>query len=241
MNTKILDKLQKLIALQESAHKIGSLAEAEACAEAIQKLLNSHNLSMDDVEQHAALASPIDAEPLSIPNLPIELWQAMLLTCLSQINGCYAVHDEGNHYFIVGRESDREIVRSLYKYFEGLGKEREAAFRQENAINFGYGFTVSMLITPLDIKAESYMMGFTTAICQRLSAVYLQGMEEAKDANQTMALACVDARTSDAIAWVNQQTDVNEEALPDMIIDESALERGRRAGSDVALTDKVLV
>lgn len=48
-NKEILEKLKKLIRLQESAEKIGSLAEAENAALRVQDLLLKYNLSLSDI------------------------------------------------------------------------------------------------------------------------------------------------------------------------------------------------
>ena len=50
----IIDKIKKLIALRDGAQAIGSEAEANAAAAAIQRLLTQYNLEMAEVYQSAA-------------------------------------------------------------------------------------------------------------------------------------------------------------------------------------------
>jgi hypothetical protein len=53
---KILDKLAKLKAMRDGAAKIGSMDEADAFAQTIQRMLLEHELSEIDVEMHSATA-----------------------------------------------------------------------------------------------------------------------------------------------------------------------------------------
>lgn len=46
---KAIEKIQKLLALQQSAEKVGSIQEAANAAEKVQRLLLKHNLSMDSL------------------------------------------------------------------------------------------------------------------------------------------------------------------------------------------------
>jgi len=48
----IIEKVQKLLALQKGAEEIGSLAEAANAAEKVQTLLLKYNLEMDDISRH---------------------------------------------------------------------------------------------------------------------------------------------------------------------------------------------
>lgn len=47
---KIIEKLKKLMRLQQSALKIGSEGEANAAAAAISRLLTQYNLSLMDID-----------------------------------------------------------------------------------------------------------------------------------------------------------------------------------------------
>lgn len=47
---KIVEKLKKLMRLQEGAKKIGSEGEANAAAAAISRLLTQYNLSLMDID-----------------------------------------------------------------------------------------------------------------------------------------------------------------------------------------------
>lgn len=50
MENPIIEKLRKLIAMEQSARSIGSLAEAEAFASKVQELLSKHKLEMSEIE-----------------------------------------------------------------------------------------------------------------------------------------------------------------------------------------------
>lgn len=63
-NDKLLDKLAKMVKARDGEAAIGNEAAAEAFAQAINKMLLDHDLSMTDVEHRAS----IDDDPI------IELW-----------------------------------------------------------------------------------------------------------------------------------------------------------------------
>lgn len=63
MENPIIEKLRKLIAMEQSARSIGSLAEAEAFASKVQELLSKHKLEMSEIElDEQEESDPIDWE-----------------------------------------------------------------------------------------------------------------------------------------------------------------------------------
>jgi len=118
---KVLDRLQKIKAHQESAEKIGSVEEAQAFAEMLQRLLLKHNLEMTDLEfeQHEQ-DEPIDQftinweeHGLKTKRMRIE-WEETLASIVARANFCrILVHHDSNRITLVGRKSDAQVAEYL--------------------------------------------------------------------------------------------------------------------------------
>lgn len=118
---KILDKLQKIKAHADSAEKIGSVEEAQAFAEMLQKLLIKHNLDMSDLEfeRHEA-EEPIDRFDIDWEKHGLRtkrtriLWEQELASAVARAHFCrILVHHDSNKITLVGRKSDAEVAEYL--------------------------------------------------------------------------------------------------------------------------------
>jgi len=118
---KILDRLQKLKAHQESAEKIGSVEEAQAFAEMLQRLLLKHNLEMTDLEFEAhEKEEPIDRFPINWEEHGLKTkkcrieWEEQLAGIVARANFCrILVHHDSNRITLVGRKSDAQVTEYL--------------------------------------------------------------------------------------------------------------------------------
>lgn len=237
---KIIEKLKKLIAHEESARAIGNPAEAAAFAERIQQLLNKHNLSMSEVELYRAEKSSVSIEPVQEGISNIEEWQRALLANLARINGCYALEHRAGFQCVVGRRRDREIVISLFRYFEKLGlalsndylNDRERAY---SAIYAGFDF--SNLFTSDETRRNSFLLGFVATVCQRLEEINRKNIESS---DNSAALVFLGNRQNDNKTWMDENLNVESPETKSDAIDRSAFLRGASVGDSVALTDKIL-
>jgi len=118
---KILDRLQKIKAHADSAEKIGSVEEAQAFAEMLQRLLLKHNLEMTDLEFEAhEKDEPIDRftinwedHGLKTKKCRIE-WEERLASIVARANLCrILVHVDSNRITLVGRKSDIQVAEYL--------------------------------------------------------------------------------------------------------------------------------
>jgi len=94
---QIIEKIQKLLALQEDAKKQGSLDEAETAAAMAQKLLLKYNLDMAKVnghEQQEVILKQISAKNTGW-NKRQGQWMASLYNGLCKYNFCHLVLSSG--------------------------------------------------------------------------------------------------------------------------------------------------
>jgi hypothetical protein len=132
---RILSKIRKLVALQNSASRIGSTNEAEAAALAIGKLLTQYNLSMLDVEQ----SEPENTLEIgmtglfSVNGMYGSKWLQLLLASLCRHNYCQAVGCE-LRATIVGTQVNTAIVFDMFNCLRSVymraAKRYEAEYRQ---------------------------------------------------------------------------------------------------------------
>lgn len=127
----IIDKLQKLIAMEQSAREIGSLAEASAFAGKVQELLTKHKLTMDDVEIKARKEEePIQWEPVTPAERrwkKMDLWRQIIADSVAKSNTCAYIAISPDMlkkarvsvpmFFFVGRRSDRDLCKTLFFHF----------------------------------------------------------------------------------------------------------------------------
>ena len=110
---------QKLFAQAESAKEIGNLEEAAAFAAKIQELLQQHNLSMSDVENHQhSDAKPISEQKLSYGSTKSDgTWEIDLMSAVCQYNWCdYIWYNRTQVHLIIGKEENVEVVKYLYNF-----------------------------------------------------------------------------------------------------------------------------
>ena len=240
---KVINKLKKLIAHEESARAIGNVAEAEAFAQKIQEWLTTHNLSMSEVEIHAAQDSPIDGEPVQDELTNIEDWHRVLLANIARINGCHPLEHRLGFQIVVGRQQDREIVINLYKYFEKLGEdlaEKFALAGQQHSIfssELTDFYSVSSSFFNSETRRNSFLLGFVASVSQRLEEI---NRKQTAESENTAALVFLSNREKENKTWIDEKYKVDHEPIQINSVDKSAFTSGASAGNSVALTDKTL-
>jgi len=138
----VLDKIQKLLDLEQGARNIGSLEEAANAAEKVQRLLTKYNLEMSDVSMHIRKDS-MDINKFAfedVTNAKNEgQWIHSLYSMLANHNYCKLVRTishkwdptKGNvrvtYANLVGTKTNVEVVRKLALRLE----ERIRTFERE--------------------------------------------------------------------------------------------------------------
>jgi hypothetical protein len=123
-SAKLLDKLAKIKAHEESARAIGSEAEAQAFADKLQSMLLEHKLSMSDVEavklnaEEPVVDRMIDYDGLGVDRSELKRsfieWQGRLAKIIAEANFCKIIVVSGTNMFtLVGRESDIKVAEYL--------------------------------------------------------------------------------------------------------------------------------
>jgi hypothetical protein len=125
---KLLDKLQKIKAHQESAAAIGSEAEAQAFAEMLQRLLMKHKLSMTDLEfERYEKEEPVETRVVDtskfpegaefdskVPNTTRVEWIETLASIVAKSHSCrILVHNKSDKITLVGRDSDIAVAEYM--------------------------------------------------------------------------------------------------------------------------------
>ena len=236
---KVIRRLKKLIAHQKSAQKIGNVAEAEAFAATIQKLLDKYNLSLADVDSNEDENSPIDGDIIQSKFKAEKMWQFTLLSRIAALNGCYSLaHADKGFQIIIGRENDRQIVGELYEYFEELAVE----FGQKYSDSFAQ--SVEFFLTPtrfqdqlLKDKTESYLYGLITKLCARLSLSHQANLKQAEQSN---ALVFVGDKSKQAKDWAYGNLKVSQDNRNVKLKSREAYFAGVDQGKSIALTNKVM-
>ncbi len=110
----IMDKLERVKRLQERA---GTVAEAEAAAAALTKLLTKYNLTAAEFD-HRIERNPQDDYVRQTVDLDGRTsWQRDLLGAVAHHNFCRVVHIARTDLsYLVGEPRNIEIVRDLYTY-----------------------------------------------------------------------------------------------------------------------------
>lgn len=139
---KIKDKLRKLIAKQESAEKLGNLAEAEAFASKISELMMEYQIELHELQTESAQNIDIDHTIFFTSDLTARNesdWIRRLYNACAIGANCKVLYHKGNLYTItiVGDEMSietlhfmvaqlsvklRTLARSTYTIYKKEGK-----------------------------------------------------------------------------------------------------------------------
>lgn len=185
---KVIERVRKMWAHAESAKDIGSLAEAEAFAEAVQKTLAAYKLDMSVLSVQQKDAN----DPLGSNNVsPVEGWKQKRVWWIEELAGVVArahycqilIYRGSATVCVVGRQSDREVASYMIVVLtrlaqelcqQGYWKARYVAFKETGTYDTG------------DFK-ESFFRGFVEGIRNR----YYELKEAQRKSSNGMALVLV--------------------------------------------------
>ncbi len=136
---KILEKIRKLLNLQEGAEKIGSEGEAYQAANAIHRLLTEYNLSMADIKENddKAKINISESEKINYDSEYGSRWRRWLMTSITRFNYCELYTTKGSSkMLIIGQQDNIAICKQLFDYlvkaFRRLSRERYEAAKPTN-------------------------------------------------------------------------------------------------------------
>lgn len=245
---KIIDKLQKLIKQEQSARQIGNIAEAEAFATKIQEFLLNYQLSMSDIQiEYEAKNEEVDQEEIHPRDIGQQLgfgniaWQVILLKNIAVSNNCKnIVSRNSNVQYVVGMNTDRQIVITLYAYFVRLAQDICNSQFEAHKLTWEYpsqestGKKRSYTL----IWKKSWLEGFSYAVGARLYAAYRKAIEEVEE-NQHQGL--IHLRDKEALAkkYIDDHT-VNKKRSISSSKNYGAYQAGKEMGNKVSISGKNL-
>jgi hypothetical protein len=115
-----IERIRKLMAHEQSAREIGSVAEAEAFYGKIQELLIKNKLEMDDIgEAEQDVQDDITVDLVQDPEYRVKrtrvAWEEHLAYYVSRAYFCQHLVSRGsNHIWMVGRSEDRAVATHTF-------------------------------------------------------------------------------------------------------------------------------
>jgi hypothetical protein len=231
--TPAIQKLKKLIAHEESARAIGSIAEAEAFAERIHRLLISHKLSLQEVELAPAAADESTVNGTEFRGRKREVWLECLANEIATSYFCQVVAKLGPGFFslvIVGTKADREVVVEMLGYFERLARELAESETRSYREHMRTVRSGALLGAAVNRYRRSFLAGFSAALCTRLR-------ESKERCEQSMALVRCDGKVEEFMGKLGLGKPLKPRVPT---LSEAGLIDGAASGSRVALTAHTL-
>lgn len=133
---KIIERLKKLMRLQQSAEQIGSEGEANAAAAGISRLLTQYNLSLMDIdpEDRKQSLQVLESGRISFRDTYGNLWKRDLLSILCEFNYCSVLLYSGEtNMIIIGTEENTATVMYLYDFLRSTFRKLAPARYDEFA------------------------------------------------------------------------------------------------------------
>ncbi|RCX07895.1 uncharacterized protein DUF2786 [Anaerobacterium chartisolvens] len=115
MNIKLIEKIQKLLALSESSNK----HEAQLSMLKAQELLAKHKLSINEIKEFKACNTAIKEQESKISFTKATKWKASLSQVIADNFGCYRFFMTRNTHTIItffGREEDIAVCNIVMEY-----------------------------------------------------------------------------------------------------------------------------
>lgn len=143
----IIERLQKMIAHEASARSIGSIAEAEAFAEMIARMLAKYKLEMSDVQAQEAdediAGAVFNPKDYGLSASRRVAWREALASVVAAAHYARALIVPGTGLIIfAGREADRKVALAIFALLvqtcERLASDARNAYAPsvDNILNF---------------------------------------------------------------------------------------------------------
>ena len=188
--TNIVDLLQKLINHEKSARTIGNIAEAEAFAGKIQKLLFDNKLSMTEVEiREEEINEPVIQEEIQAKTdghynhrLGIAVAGFTFCKCVRGASSLYK-----NSLFFIGATSNRAACIAMFNYLSVLGEQLADSHVEQWKGTAEY--YVAKQREPQWAARRyrvSFLLGYAAALTDRLRVEHAKLVAEAHQAGNAM-------------------------------------------------------
>lgn len=161
MNTKIMERARKLLALSQRG---GTPQEAEAAALQLQKLLLRHNLEIQQINEEPVY----DAYEFTLSKTPSTMkWERLLFAMLANCHMCRGFFEpRNNSMIIIGRKDNIEMVHYLFKFLRPLVEHHAKMNSRHIPKEFKYRYE------------KSYRHGMIVGIQERLEEQLKQFEQE---------------------------------------------------------------
>lgn len=233
---RILEKLRKLMNLQQSAEALGNEGEAHAAAAGISRLLLEYNLSLDDIPESEKLDNPVIEEELPFKrSIPGPWFKELALVC-SQYNFCKALlvssfnnrtaRYKSESVRIVGRKKNVEVVLYLVSFLENAltvaGRKQYPDYRYKCLFRLG----IAPKTEPMFLR--SFLAGACFGLREKFEE---QRGQVASSADITALVKTTDSEILDFLKGQKIGTARNSKAS----IDRDIASSGREAGRNVEI------
>jgi len=226
----MIEKLQKLMAMERSARAIGSMAEAAAFAAKVQTLLFEHNLSMSEVEINTSeKEETVDRERVDyIGGKASQAWLLMLAGAVAE--SCFCRHltvSKQNIQIFVGRTTDRQAAAILFSHLALAALDQSGADAKNARLSNPYRGAGSRAVWARE-RRKSFLVGFAVAIRERL-------VVDRKQLDATTGGCALVLRKSEAVAnWMQTHNTGRHTRARTIRVSGDGYIQGRAAGMAVS-------
>ncbi len=205
MNQEELDniwnKIRKIMALQESATKIGEEGEAQAAAAAITRLLLKYDLSMEDIPNGEKIKNRVVLRDITF-KVPYDnlQWYSFMIGIVCTENSCqhllgwkYDGKKMVRCHKVVGREKNVEIVLYLISFLSNhfLAAAKRSRRNPDKKLFVHNRQIFLQTDVPVQVYMKSFLLGCVFGLERKL--------EEEKKAFSTSEITALTIRTSKEI------------------------------------------
>ena len=246
-NEKVIDKLRKLIAHEESARSIGSLQEAEAFAAKIQALLTEHKLDMARVVQTDLGDDKIEGEIAQEYFHPKDaglpggntrnFWMERLAQSVAVGHFCrLLVMKRTTTLIFIGRPADRAAAIYVFTTLARTAMRLADIEAKKQPKAPSYMKPADAAVRTIGFK-RSFYAGFCQAIGDRLVAARAAAENTKTPTGQSTALVLRRADTAVA-QWMAQKLHVGRSSSigSNMHGSHDGYASGHKAGSNASIT-----
>lgn len=217
MNIKLLEKIQKLLALSESSN----IYEAESAMLKAQELLAKHKLSLQEVKTYKVFSGDIKEKKSNV-TFTKGKWKSRLAETIAVNFGCYHFFKTRHTHTITffGREEDVIVCNIVLEYAVSIIAKEVKRLRSQY---LRYGYSTKGL-------ENDYAMGFIEGIKKKF--------EEQKQNNNGWALVLV--RDSEVVeAYSNKKFNRSIDTNIQFQGYDEAFQQGYEEGNRFSISDRV--
>ncbi len=161
MDTKLIDKVKKLLALGKRG---GTEAEMDAAMRKVHELVATHNLSLTDIESSATTEDAL-ALKLYLHLGPRQHWKILMLDGIAKLYFSQAFRGENGRAVLLARPSNAAIIHHIFLYCVAQCERRAKLFRPGTpraSFKAGFGHRVSKRCLEEAVAAATNQMWDST-------------------------------------------------------------------------------